>query len=240
MKIAVNRAADADKVRRTHYATSEAYRSSPRPPTAAERADGVTAAQVRRYPLSLALIHHRRGGRAGPRARVRTDGAIMPDAAPGSLDALMEFLKSYADNAEAKMLVQGWLGKPAEPPEMEMDSAEKMAMDKEIADLKADRDAQKVRADKAEAEIAKVRADAEAAALRADAAATDEALRGLGLTIEGWDPSTADRAAIVRADAAIRDGARKLANRAPSQNTPPLGWSEPGKTASTASTPCTF
>ena len=115
---------------------------------------------------------------------------------PGSLDALMEFLKGYADNAEAKMLVQGWLGTPAEPV---MDAAEKMAMGEEIAALKTDRDAQKVRADKAEGELGQIRADAEKAAIKADAMRTDAALSNLGIKIEGWDPNTADRAATVRA-----------------------------------------
>ncbi len=56
---------------------------------------------------------------------------------------------------------------------------------------------------------------------------TDAALSNLGIKIEGWDPNTADRAAIVRADAAVIENASKPRTRADARYDAPKGWDEP-------------
>lgn len=175
MRISVPRQGDAAKIRKTHNAVSEAYGREARLPTDAERRDRVTAVQTRRYPKSLALIDYRRGGRAGPRARVRTDGADMPDAEAGSLDALMEFLKGYTSK-EAKMLVKAWLGDEVAPEPKPEEPVMDAVKPEEMAAIKADAAAQKLRADAAEARLLKI----EAAEVAAD-------LGRLDLKCDGFD-----------------------------------------------------
>lgn len=199
MRIAVPRAADADKARRTHYAVSEAYRASTRPATPAERAQGVDRVQTRRYPLSLALIDYRRGGRAGPRARVRTDGA---DTMAFSLDEFRAVLDGVPDDDDAaKAMLMGKVAKmggaaaaePAAAPEaeMEMDACGP----EELMKLKTDAAAQKLRADAAEARLLVI----EAAEVAAD-------LRRAKVTCDGFDPAAPTTESMAKARAA-RDAA---------------------------------
>ena len=200
MRIAVPRAADAAKARRTHYAVSEAYRAATRPATPAERAQGVDRVQTRRYPLSLALIDYRRGGRAGPRARVRTDGA---DTMAFSLDEFRAVLDGVPDDDEAaKAMLMGKVAKmggaameveaPAEPA---MDAANPAVKPEELMAMKADAAAQKLRADAAEARLLVI----EAGEVAAD-------LKRAKVTCDGFDPAAPTTESMAKARA-YRDAA---------------------------------
>jgi len=103
-------------------AASEAYDPTLREPTEEERAAGVTAVQIARRPSSLAFVP---AGRAGPRARVRTDlhdpgDPMRTDAAAFSLDGLQVILDTIpTDNAAALALLKAAvvrLGGEAEEP----------------------------------------------------------------------------------------------------------------------------
>lgn len=194
MRISVPRKAHAAKVRQTHHAVSEAYRRHVRPPTAGERAQGVSDVQTRRFPTSLALIDYRRGGRAGPRARVRTDGADMPEAEAGSLDELLAFLKPYTSK-EAKMLVKAWLGDEVAPDPKPEEPVMDAGKPEEMAALKTDAAAQRARADAAEARLLKL----DAAELAAD-------LKRAGITCDGFDAAAPTAESVAKARAA-RDAA---------------------------------
>lgn len=200
MQVAVPDAADCARIDSGEYAAaSEAYDPTLRDPTPDERAAGVSAVQIARRPLSLALVDR---GRAGPRARVRTDlqenDMIRTDAEdpkPGSLDALMAFLAAYKDNAEAKMLVKGWLGgESAEPAEPVMDADPAVPMVP-----KSEADAQKMRADAAEAELKTLRA----AKLRTDAAEIAADIRRAGIAVDGFDPANPTAESVTKAREAV-------------------------------------
>ncbi len=181
MTFSVPDPANVEKIATRYPATSEAYRATTREPTAEERAAGVVAVQVDRLPLSLALVDR---GRAGPRARVRTDGADdMPTMTPDEIKALAEAL--------VPMLMAAM--KPAsEEPTGEIAPAADMA---EMEKVKADRDAQRARADAAEARL-----------LKTDAAEIAADLARLRVTCDGFDAAAPTAESVAKARA-MRDAA---------------------------------
>lgn len=213
MRIAVPKARDAERIRRDYNAVSEAYRATTRPADATERAQGVDRVQVRRAPLSLALIHRNRGGRAGPRARVRTDGA---DTMAFSLDELRVTLDGIPDDDDAaKAMLAGKVakmgGKPAEEPSAEIEPVMDAAKPEEMAALKADVAAQKMRADAAEARLLVI----EAAEVASD-------LKLLNITCDGFDATKPTADSVGKARAA-RDAAALARIRTDAVGTEPQG-----------------
>jgi hypothetical protein len=153
----------------------------------------------------------------------------MPDAAPGSLDALMEFLAGYKDSAEAKMLVQAWIGAPA----VEEASAEiEPVMDACGPDLemvKADAAAQKLRADAAEARLLVI----DAREIAAD-------LKRANVTCDGFDADKPTIESVGKARAA-RDAAALAALRTDRAETSRyIAPTNPGSDGSTVRVPSTL
>lgn len=213
MRIAVPKARDAERIRRDYNAVSEAYRSTTRPATAAERAQGVDRVQVRRSPLSLALIHRNRGGRAGPRARVRTDGA---DTMAFSLDdfrAVLDGVPDDDDAAKAMLMakVAKMGGKPAEEPSAEIEPVMDGMKPEELAAIKADAAAQKLRADAAERRL-----------LVIDAAEVAADLKLLNVTCDGFDANAPTVESVAKARTA-RDAAALARIRTDAIGTDPQG-----------------